>query len=273
MLKKGFDAMKYLKLKKMNRIALISLAASVLFLSAGPSLTSFAAAQSPVYVTYNGSTNTLQADTPGALFKGLMPGGTSDPQNIVIRNQGGKKMNVYFQLQTDAGTEQAKALLDRLDLTVTFQPESGAAAQTLYQGPAAGKAGTGLAADLVSNPILLGSVKANSETGAISAVIHAPAEMGNEYQSAAASLKWTVQLEAVASPTESIGEESSPLVNPSSRPTESIGEESRPLSPPDLTRPPKTGQDPQFLWFVLIAALVSIAVVIVVRERLRPVKK
>lgn len=270
MLKKGFDAMKYLKLKKMNRIALISLAASMLFLSAGPSLTSFAAVQSPVCVTYNGSTNTLKADDPGALFQGLMPGATSDTQKIAVRNQGSKKMNVYFQAQPGTDTEKAKALLNTLELEITFKMDDGSAVKTLYKGLASGKSG---AVDIVSDKILLGTVNANSETGIISAVIHAPETMGNEFQSAAANLKWVLQLEAVTPPPESIGNESTPLVNPSSAPAESIGEESTPNSPPDLTKPPKTGQDPQFLWVILIVALVSIAVVIVVRERLRSMRK
>ncbi|NLJ32076.1 MAG: hypothetical protein GX424_10835 [Clostridiales bacterium] len=270
MLKKGFDAMKYLNVKKSKRIALISLAASLLFMSAGPSLTSFAAVQNPVYVTYNGTANTLQAGDSGAIFQGLMPGGTSDQQNVVIRNQSSNKMRVYFQAQPGTDTEKVKALLDTLVLNVTFKMDDGSSTKVLYQGPASGKTGT---ADIVTDQILLGTVNANSETGIISASIHAPETMGNEFASATANLQWVLQLEAVASP-ESIGEESTPLVNPSSTPAESIGEESTPqASPTDLTQPPKTGQDPRFIWIVLIAALVSVAAIVIVQGKRRSAQK
>lgn len=260
--------MKHLNHKKRNRIALISLAAAMLV--AGSSFTAFAAARQPVYVTYAEQGNSLSVSAPETMdiFKNIVPGQTTDPQDIVVRNRGSKKMRVYFQAQPGTDTQKAKALLDTLNLEITFQADENSAKKVLYSGHASGKSGTAGVADIVTDKLLLGTVNANSETGTISAVIRAPSTMGNEFQSAAAEVKWVLQLEAVTPPPESIGDESTPLVNPSSAPAESIGEEPTPLTPPDLTKPPKTGQDSQFLWIVLIVALVSVVAFIAVREKI-----
>lgn len=244
---------------------------------------SSAAAPANVIYTGDGTTKSVRVENAENLdtFKNLMPGGSTGAQQIVIANRSSKNMTVYFQAVPTDTTSQK--LLDELQLTVTFMLSQDSAPQTLYSGPASGAKGTTDVKDIAANPIRLGFVYGNTESGVISAVLSAPEKMGNEYQLAQANLKWVLQFEladvpadhgggggggdggggggggygpdsAAAVSAESISPDSTPLAEPSSKPSppENVPEDEVPLS-----NPPKTGQDPGYL--IPVAALAAVS--------------
>ncbi len=214
--------------------------------SSGASSASPSAPRSVAAVAYAGDGFTRTVRVEGAenldTFRGLMPGGSTEPQKIVVRNESGKKMGVYFRAQPK--DDAAAGLLDVLQLTVTFKMDGDSKERTLYQGPASGKTGTAAGTgDIITAPIRLGYVYGNSTSGEISAVLTAPKGMGNTYQSAQAEIGWALQFElasdggggdhdggggnhgggggsggtpASSTPPESIGDESVPKAEPSS---------------------------------------------------------
>ncbi|HEX3039236.1 MAG TPA: hypothetical protein VHP54_02945 [Caproiciproducens sp.] len=282
--------MKKFNLKKLNRIALISFVAAA-FLACN-SLTAYAALspQTRVVYTGGGTSSSIAVENAENLdaFKGLMPGGTTKPQNITIANRGSQNARVYFQAQpTDISGQN---VLQALQLKVTFKMDDSSGEKILYEGPASGTSGK--AADSANSQdkhvtdatkqIPLGFVYANSETGVISATLTAPETMGNEYRNAQASIKWILQFEtdSISSiphnnngggdggggtniATESIAENPTPQVGPSSVPEE-IPNEDIPLS-----NPPKTGQDPAILWGAAALAAAACAVFALTRRKIR----
>jgi hypothetical protein len=284
---KGYDAMRSFEFIKPGRAALLSvlLSALVALLPAGAFAASSDDDEVTVAYTGNGSTSTVQVLNAENLdtFKNLMPGGSTQPQNIVIQNRSSVKMNVYFQAKpTDS---ESAALLEELQLTVTFKMDDSAAEKTLYQGPASGKNGTTGTKDITSSLIKLGYIYGNSTSGVISAVLTAPETMGNEYQSSQSSIEWVVQFERTPSgggggdgggttstdsnPPESIGPESTPAAGPSSAASsqtsgtgENIPAEGIPLSPP-----PKTGQNVLFPVIISAGAGISLLVFLIARRK------
>lgn len=246
--------------QKLNRIALISLAASALVV--GSSLNVFAADHQPANVTYNATSKAVEIQS-GSLdaFKNLMPGGKTAAQEIVIRNTDSKKINVYFKAEPSADTSIAKELLDTLILEVNFKTDDNSAVRTLYKGPASGISESGK--NIVADKILLGYIKEKSESGFISATLEAPKTMGNKFSSAQTSIKWVLQFEVADPAVESIPPESTPLGGPSAVPTDNS----------DLTKPPKTGHDANYLWVVLVAALSACVVIVAVRGKVAARKK
>ncbi len=283
--------MKNYKFIKLNRIALISIAAAALM--ACSSVTAFAAvsplpANTAAKVVYTGdgtTTKTVEvknADNLGA-FKNLMPGGTTNPQEITIENQSSQNMRVYFQAQPTETT--SKKVLDALQMKITFKMDNSSATQTLYEGPASGKTGTTTVSDIVSTPISLGYVYGKSQSGVLSATLTAPETMNNQYQLAAADIKWIFQFE-LTDPVNSLphnngGGNSTPIDTVSA---ESIGTDSSPQAGPTvstsspeeipnddvpLSKPPKTGEDATFLWVVIAAAAVACVVFVASRKKIR----
>lgn len=305
--------MSFLLRRKVNRIALISVAAAVLL--AGSPVTAFAAEQTPVKVTYtgNGATQTVLVENADNLdaFTGLMPSGSTKPQEFVIQNNSAKQMRVYFQAQPGAvpvgKADTAQKLLDTLQLNITFKMDDNSAVQTLYSGPASGKTGSKetdakektVSQDIATSEIPLGFVYGNSQSGKLTATLTAPETMGNEFQDAAAQIKWDFQFELADSPSsgggnsgggdhhhdggsgieaasivlpESIPEESTPQVGVSSsssssvKPSEPIPEEGTPLS-----KPPKTGETPVVLYLAVILALIACVVFVAAHKKSKSV--
>ncbi|XOQ49607.1 MAG: Cell surface protein [Eubacteriales bacterium] len=287
------------KIRKWNRIALISIAVAALTVCS--SLTAFAAAAvSPIKVIYNGNGAASQSVSvnPTVLntFTNLMPGQTTDRQDILIQNNSSQKIQVYFRADPMAdisNQEISKELLDTLILKITFKLDENTAEQTLYEGPASGKTGT---KDIVTNPIALGYVYGNSTSGVISATLTVPPTMGNQFQKALAKIAWNVQFD-VSSPSsntpggggggghgyggggtepvavpenESIDPDAIPHTGPessspsSSAPVEIIGNDDIPLS-----HPPKTGENAFYLWLVVIAALTAAMVFLITRRKIK----
>lgn len=307
-----------MRLHKLNRIAFVSVTAAVFLAcnsatafaagsSASPSSSSSSSAETgaaKVVYSGNGTTKTVTVEHADDLdtFKDLMPGGSTQPQNIIVANQSSKKMEVYFQA-TPTEPENQK-LLDALQLKITFRMDDTASEQTLYSGPASGKSGdTSGQTDIATNPVRLGYVYGNSESGVISAVLTVPETMGNQYASAQANLKWSLVFElddssssrsggggggggggneggnpSAPSSGEVINPESTPEAGPvssSSTANPSSGSSSGSSSGPEqitddgvpLSRPPKTGQNPLDLWILILAAAVSLAVFLVFRAK------
>lgn len=302
---KGNDAMKISSMKKSKRIALISVAAAMLAVCSPVS--AFATGQSQqakVIYTGNGSTATVAVENADNLtaFRGLMPNGTTAPQEIVVQNNSSKQMMVYFQALPAnaegqaAPTQAVMDLLNELDLKITFKLDASSPEMTLYNGKASGKTpdtvNPGTQKDITTAQIPLGYVYENSTSGALTATLHAPETMDNAFADASAAIRWVFQFQladpthngggggggggganapggAVISslpPVESIAPESIPQGGPaSSSPTsspESIPNESVPLS-----KPPKTGETPVYLWIVLVAALAACAVFVAARGK------
>ncbi|QEY34569.1 LPXTG cell wall anchor domain-containing protein [Caproiciproducens galactitolivorans] len=286
-------------IRKWNRIALISIAVAALTVCS--SLTAFAAAAtSPIKVIYSGNSTASQSVSvnPTVLntFTDLMPGQTTDRQDILIQNNSSQKIQVYFHADPTANIsnqEISKKLLDTLILKITFKLDDNTAEQTLYEGPASGKTGT---KDIVTNPIALGYVYGNSTSGVISATLTVPQTMGNQFQKALAKIAWNIQFdvpspssntpggggggghggyggggtEPVAVPeNESIDPDSIPHTgpessSPSSSAVEIIGNDDIPLS-----HPPKTGENAFYLWLVVIAALTAAMVFLITRRKIK----
>nr|WP_319488807.1 LPXTG cell wall anchor domain-containing protein [uncultured Caproiciproducens sp.] len=280
--------MKNKVLKKLNRIALISIAVAALM--ACSSFTAFAAVSTPeAKVIYTGTTKTVTVQNPVNLntFADLMPGETTGRQSIVIQNDSSQKMQVYFQANPSEENPNkviSKKLLDGLILTVTFKLDDNTAEQTLYVGPASGKTAD---KDIVTNPISLGYVYGNSVTGKIFATLTAPEKMDNEFQSANAKIAWNIQFDVQTSSSsgggggggggggnannsivfESINPESTPQIGPASSepvPAETIGNEDVPLS-----NPPKTGESSMYVWVFVIVALTAAVVFIVTKRKMK----
>lgn len=294
--------MKISSMKKSKRIALISIAAALIAVCSPVS----AFADGPVAkVIYTGNGTTSAVDVPdvGTLdaFEGLMPNGPAKSQDIEIWNNSNKRMMVYFQA-IPSNASSAVDLLNELDLTVTFKMDDDSQTQILYSGKASGNKSNPvdpsnshqvtniLAASTAKIP--LGYVDKNSQSGKITATLSAPETMDNTFADASAAIKWVFQFQ-LADPThngggggggggganapgntvisslppvESLAPESIPQGGPaSSSPTsspESIPNESVPLS-----KPPKTGETPIYLWIVLVAALVACAVFVAARGK------
>lgn len=298
--------MKNNKYKKVNRIALISIAAAALM--ACSSLTAYAAdsstsaADTRTKVVYTGdgtTTSTVAVENAENLdaFKNLMPGGSTKPQEITIQNKSGQNMQVYFRAEPTAGennTAIAQKLLEELQLKITFKMDDGSATQTLYQGPASGKLGTTTVTDIVSKQISLGYVYGKSDSGILSATLTAPETLKNQYQLSTANINWNFQFQ-LADPiasvphngggghggnggtpiagtestvsTEVIGTDSTPQVGPTG--SSSFVQEDIPNESVPLSRPPKTGQDAAFLWMVIAGAAVAIVVFAVARRKIK----
>jgi len=288
---RGNDAMKNYKMIKLNRIALISIAAAALM--ACSSVTAFAAdsstlsADTSTRVIYTGNgttTTTVEVKKPDDLntFKNLMPGGSTNPQNITIENQSGKKMRVYFKANPTDITSQN--VLDALDLKITFKMDDNSVPQTLYEGPASGKAGRTTVSDIVTQQVSLGYVYEKSTSGVLSATLTAPETMDNQYQLAKANIQWVFKFELAdpinslphnnggggntiqPTPLESIGTESTPQAEPTvpSAAPEEIPNEDVPLS-----NPPKTGQDATVIWVVLALAITAFIVFAITRVKMK----
>ena len=291
---RGNDAMKNYKMVKLNRIALISIAAAALM--ACSSVTAFAAdsstlsADTSTRVIYTGNgttTTTVEVKNADDLdtFKNLMPGDSTNPQNIIIENQSSQNMRVYFNAEpTDLS---AQNVLDALQLKITFKMDDKSTPLTLYDGPASGKAGNaaGTASDIVTKQSL-GYVYGKSTSGVLSATLTAPETMDNQYQLAKANIKWVFQFELAdpisslphnnggggggntiqPTPLESIGTESVPQAEPtvSSAAPEEIANEDVPLS-----NPPKTGQDATVIWIVLALAISALIVFTITRIKMK----
>lgn len=293
--------------KRTKRIALISVAAAVI--AACCPLPAFAAAESqPAKVIYtgNGTTQTVEVQDAANLntFYNLMPGGSTERQNIQIQNKSGKPMRVYFMAvpknaEDDAAlTESSQKLLSTLNLTVTFKMDDVSPETTLYAGKASGTGGAADPAnarqvtDITAKKIPLGYVYGNSTSGLLSAVLSAPETMGNEFQSAKAAVKWVFQFELAnppapsshsggggkgggtgvngassVIPTESLASESVPQGGPTSSASPGAPTESIPEEDVPLSKPPKTGEAPGALWIVLVVALAACVVFVVARER------
>lgn len=286
--------MKNYKMVKLNRIALISIAAAALM--ACSSVTAFAAdsstlsADTSTRVIYTGNgttTTTVEVKNADDLdtFKNLMPGDSTNPQNIIIENQSSQNMRVYFNAEpTDLS---AQNVLDALQLKITFKMDDKSTPLTLYDGPASGKAGNaaGTASDIVTKQSL-GYVYGKSTSGVLSATLTAPETMDNQYQLAKANIKWVFQFELAdpisslphnnggggggntiqPTPLESIGTESVPQAEPtvSSAAPEEIANEDVPLS-----NPPKTGQDATVIWIVLALAISALIVFTITRIKMK----
>ncbi len=285
--------MKKFNLKKLNRIALVSFLAAA-FLACN-SITAYAASaadtRTKVVYTGGGTSSSIAVENAENLdaFKGLMPGGTTKPQNITIANKGSQNARVYFQAQPSDLSGQN--VLQALQLKITFKMDDSSGEKVLYEGPASGTSGK--AADSANSgdkhvtdatkQIPLGFVYANSETGVISATLTAPETMDNEYRNAQAAIKWIIQFETDSInsiphnnngggggggggtniATESIAEDSTPQVGPSSAPEE-IPNEDTPLS-----NPPKTGQDASVLWGAAALAAAACAVFALTRRKIQ----
>lgn len=250
--------MKNIISKKVNRIALISIAAAALMVCSP--LTVFAANSSAsdtkTKVIYTGDGTTKSVEVANATnldtFKNLMPGGTTNPQEIVIQNKSSQRMKVYFLAEPSANKE-AEELLKALQLEVTFKMDDSSAVQTLYKGSASGKNGTTKVSDIVTSPILLGYVYKNSESGVISATLTAPETMGNEFQNASANIKWVMQFELMD--PEIITSNSVPLVSPPS------DEPHKPVIIQDNPIPlsPVTGDTINFTYVWILAGVVVLS--------------
>ncbi|MCY1714123.1 LPXTG cell wall anchor domain-containing protein [Caproiciproducens galactitolivorans] len=281
---------------KRNRIALISIAVAALVVCS--SFNAFAAAANPPFkVVYSGN-NTSVSVTPTVLdtFTGLMPGQTTDRQDILIQNNSGQKLQVYFRAQPTAENSNpvlSQKLLDTLILKITFKMDDNAAEQTLYEGPASGKTGT---KDIVTNPIALGYVYENSTSGVLSAVLTVPPTMENQFQNVFAKIAWNIQFDVpsvsskapgggggggghdyggggteptVVSENESINPDSTPRTgpdssSPSSAQTETVGDDEIPLS-----HPPKTGENASYLWIIVAAAVTAALVFLITRRKIK----
>ena len=285
--------MKISSMKKSKRIALISVAAAMLAVCSPVSAFATGQSDQQVTVTYtgDGSTTTVDVENPNT-FEDLMPNAPAKLQNFVIQNDSSKQMTVYFQALPANASDSTVDLLNELDLTVTFKMDDDSQTQTLYSGKASGKVGTGSQTDITTAKIPLGYVYGKSKSGNITAALSAPETMDNTYAKASAAIRWVFQFQladpthngggggggggganapgdAVISslpPVESIAPESIPQGGPaSSSPTsspESIPNESVPLS-----KPPKTGETPVYLWIVLVAALAACAVFVAARGK------
>jgi hypothetical protein len=284
--------MRKFNLKKLNRIALISFVAAAFLACNSITAHAASAADTPAKVIYTGGGTPSSIAVENAenldAFKGLMPGGTTKPQNITIANRGSRNARVYFQAQPSDISGQN--VLQALQMKVTFKMDDSSGEKVLYEGPASGTSGK--AADSANSEdkritdatkeIPLGFVYANSETGVISATLTAPETMGNEYRNAQADIKWVFRFETDSInsiprdiegggggggggniATESIAENPTPQVGPSSAPEE-IPNEDIPLS-----NPPKTGQDPTILWGAAALAAAACAVFAVTRRKIR----
>jgi LPXTG-motif cell wall-anchored protein len=291
---RGNDAMKNDMFIKLNRIALISIAVAAL-MACSP-LTAFAAVSSALpadtstKVIYNGNGTTKSVTVQNAdnldTFKDLMPNGTTKPQNIVIQNKSAKKMQVYFRAVPTAdntNNETSQLLLNTLNLKITFKMDNNTAPQTLYEGLASGKTGATTVKDIVTNPISLGYVYENSDSGVISATLSAPETMGNQFHLSSAKIIWEIQFE-LANPTNPGGNSGGgggTISEVSSQPTENIDTESTPKIAPassspatetivngdvPLSKPPKTGEN-AILPFSLLAIAVVAGLVFVITKR------
>lgn len=290
--------MKRFNVKKRNRIALVSVAAAALLACNPITIYAASAADTPVRVVYTGggTSSSIAVENADNLdtFKDLMPGGTTKPQNITIVNRGKENVRVYFQAQPSDRSGQN--ILQALHLKVTFKMDDSSEERVLYEGSATGTSGKAAdsanAADKhvtdITQQIPLGFVYGNSESGVISATLTAPATMDNKYRNAQADIKWILKFEedSVSSiphnggrnpgggggggvePTnivvESIPEDVTPQVGPSSSLPEEIPNEEIPLS-----HPPKTGQNPIVLWGAAGLAVAACAVFVVTRRKIR----
>lgn len=264
---KGYEAMRKNKRLPVRVAAgFLALALTAVLL---PANCLAASANIPAKVVYTGDGTTKSVQTLNAAnldtFWNLMPGGSTAPQNIVVENRSSRNMGVYFQAQ--AADDKTAGLLSELQLKVTFKMDDGSAVQTLYDGPASGKSGTSAVSDIVTSPIRLGYVYGNSTSGVISAVLIAPETMQNRFELAQSTLKWTLQFELASPPVsskpESIGEESTPLVPPSSSktPGEPIPDEGVPLSPP------KTGQNLPIPIFIIGGTALLLMVILIGKRK------
>ncbi len=284
--------------RKLNRIALISIAVAALM--ACSSLTAFAAESTPpadtrTKVVYNGSGAAKAVTVENAndlnTFKNLMPNGTTNPQDIIIQNKSGQKMQVYFRaVPTADGADKGviKSLLNTLTLKITFKMDGKSAEQVLYDGPASGKTSD---KDIISAPISLGYVYENSDSGVISATLKAPETMDNQFQRASAKITWVIQFE-LSDPYNPGGHDhghgggggGGTIPDESSQPPEIIGAESTPQGGPassalveeaivnekvPLSKPPKTGENATSTWAVLAVALTACLVFIITRRKLK----
>lgn len=262
---RGNDAMKTIISQKAKRIALISIAVSVLMVCSP--LTVFAAnapdTRTKVVYTGDGTTKSVQVLNAENLdtFQNLMPGGSTKAQEIIIQNKAKQKMKVYFYAEpavNGADAAQSKKLLDTLKLQITFKMDDSSAVKTLYEGPASGKNGaaaSSMASDVTANPILLGYVYGNSESGVISAKLTAPETVDNELQGASAKIKWVMQFELLDPVV--ISDNSVPLTPPASN----VPENPTPLSPP-ATGDTRTSS---YVWISAAVIVLASSVVLVMR--------
>jgi len=263
--------MKNIIYKKVNRIALISIAAAALMVCSP--LTAFAAntdARTKVVYTGDGTTKTVQVLNADNLdtFLNLMPGGSTKAQEITVQNQCSQKMKVYFHAEPTTTAENAavsQKLLDKLQLQITFKMDDSSNTKTLYNGPASGKSGTTANSEIsddVTKQILLGYVYGNADSGVISATLTAPEDIDNQYQAAKANIKWVMQFELLD--PEVVSDNSVPLGGPSSKTPDKptiVPENPIPLSPP------ATGdtQTVSYVWVLAAAIVVAGSVIVVVR--------
>ena len=229
----------------MNQKIAQRLAAAVLTVSLLSGGTAVAAADDPAprrdaTLIYGGDNKIVVTPTDLNLFQeGMMPGGESS-QKLWLRNDYGASVNVYVRAES-AGDETSgfplelqKSLLEKLKMTVSVRVGTG---QSLvrYDGTASGVVGAaGSLAPSADAPygLLLGRLSSGGAAD-MTVTVSAPQSLGNEYQNAAAKVRWVFTCDAdKKSGGGGSGGGSGVIVDPTvSIPEESIPDSDVPLDP------------------------------------------
>ena len=192
----------------MNQKIAQRLAAAVLTVSLLSGGTAVAAADDPAprrdaTLIYGGDNKIVVTPTDLNLFQeGMMPGGESS-QKLWLRNDYGASVNVYVRAES-AGDETSgfplelqKSLLEKLKMTVSVRVGTG---QSLvrYDGAASGVVGAaGSLTPSADAPygLLLGRLSSGGAAD-MTVTVSAPQSLGNEYQNAAAKVRWVFTCDA-----------------------------------------------------------------------------
>ena len=192
----------------MNQKIAQRLAAAVLTVSLLSGGTAVAAADAPAprrdaTLIYGGDNKIVVTPTDLNLFQeGMMPGGESS-QKLWLRNDYGPSVNVYVRAES-AGDETSgfplelqKSLLEKLKMTVSVRVGTG---QSLvrYDGAASGVVGAaGSLTPSADAPygLLLGRLSSGGAAD-MTVTVSAPQSLGNEYQNAAAKVRWVFTCDA-----------------------------------------------------------------------------
>ncbi len=287
-------------MKKRNgrRLAAALAAACLLARAAAP------ASAASHAVAYNGDHKIVTSGDLNLFGTEMMPGGSS-VRTLWLRNDSGSAVNVYVRAESVEGTDFQKKLLGKLPMTISVKVGTG---QDLirYDGVASGVVRTTVSlipSQGSPNGLLLGRL---SPFGAadMTVKLSAPESLGNEYQDAAAAVRWVFTCDAeqgggngngggagdggnegggngggtasAAVPTESIPEDGPPLApagrTDSSAPgasragTEIIPDEEIPLIDAPGTGP-KTGDESSVPLLAALCAASGLCAALLLRRR------
>lgn len=178
-------------------------------------------------------------------FKNVMPGDTIT-QQIVVRNDATKDVNVKLYLRSLGGHEASVDFLKQLKLTVTQDGSS-----VLFDAPADRTA-------TLDDWVYLGTFYSGAEV-TLDVTLAVPIEMGNEFQDVVGYLDWQFKVEEF--PTEPDDPQPTDPVTPSNPPT--------PTNPSNPSNPssPKTGDDFNVWLYIGIGAVALCGIVIILAKR------